>query len=288
MVKKRIAYVSAELNPKDPDPDFDWPVFKKVCEKFPFDLNLVHWDDTSVNWQDFDLAVVRSPWNYSNLREEFVAWAYRAQELTNLQNPAKIIEANTDKLYLIDLAKVVPIIPTTFIKEEKEAEAKIKELLSQNQALAIKPNIGAGAALASRVTNASDATLAIAKILQAGFVAMVQPYLPEVDTIGEVAIVLIGGEISHAVKKVPALTVGGHGDPQELVDVTQEMRDFVQKISSSLSYFDDLLYARVDVVPTQAGLVLMELELTEPTLFLEQCPQGANRLANEILSLLSR
>lgn len=288
MVKKRIAYVSAELNPKDPDPDFDWPVFKKVSEKFPFDLNLVHWDDTSVNWQDFDLAVVRSPWNYSNLREEFVAWAYRAQELTNLQNPAKIIEANTDKLYLIDLAKVVPIIPTTFIKEEKEAEAKIKELLSQNQALAIKPNIGAGAALASRVTNASDATLAIAKILQAGFVAMVQPYLPEVDTIGEVAIVLIGGEISHAVKKVPALTVGGHGDPQESVYVTQEMRDFVQKISSSLSYFDDLLYARVDVVPTQAGLVLMELELTEPTLFLEQCPQGATRLANEILSLLSR
>jgi len=287
LAKKRIAYVSAELNREDPDPDFDWPIFKQVCEDLPLDLRLVNWDDASVDWSEFDLAVVRSPWNYSNQREKFVSWAYRTEQLTNLQNPAKIIEANTDKRYLLELAKVVPIIPTFFIKEGQDATLKINELFTQNQALAVKPSVGAGASLASRVTNPLAAKAAIDRILQAGFVAMVQPYFEEVDTAGEVAVVLVGGEISHAVRKVPALTVGGHGDPQEIVEVTEQMRDFVQKISSQVGNFNELLYARVDVVPTKSGLVLMELEMTEPTLFFEQRPQAAKLLANKVLGLLS-
>ena len=104
---------------------------------------------------------------------------------------------------------------------------------------------------------------------------------------GEVAIVVIDGEISHAVKKIPALTIGGHGDAQAATLVTTEMREFVKKIATLIPNWSDLLYARVDVVPTTQGLVLMELELTEPTLFFEQHPPASQLLAKAILNRLA-
>lgn len=287
MDKKRIAYVSAELNRAEPDPDLDWPIFKSACKDLPLLVDLVHWDDSDVQWDTYQLAIIRSPWNYSKKRKEFVAWAYQVEEKTRLLNPAKIVEANTDKTYLAELAQQISVIPTLFVSPGEVKQDDVAELILQAGALAIKPNIGAGASLAIRVTDTQEALAAILKIHQAGFVAMIQPYLNEVDKNGEVAIVVIGGEISHAVQKVPALTVGGHGDAQALSPITPSMRDFVKKISLLIPNWSDLLYARVDVVPTDRGLFLMELELTEPTLFFEQYPPAARLLAQEILNRLA-
>lgn len=287
MDKKNIAYVTADLNLADPDPDLDWPIFRDACEPFSMNLKSVNWDDPTVNWREFDLAIVRSPWNYSESRAEFVNWAYRVEQQTKLLNPAKTLETNTDKTYLLKLAEQVPVIPTLYRTKEQVNQTELANLLSEKRALAIKPNIGAGASLATRVTEVGDALAAIDKIHQAGFIAMLQPYLDEVDEQGEVAIVTIAGEITHAVKKVPALTVGGHGDAHSRVEVTQEMQSYVNKLKSVIPNWDQLLYARVDVVPTNNGLLLMELELTEPTLFFEQNPIAAQLLANEILGRLS-
>lgn len=287
MDKNKIAYVSAELNRVDPDPDLDWPIFKTACQDLPLLVDLVHWDDPAVDWAKYELVVIRSPWNYSEKRNEFVAWAQRVEAQTKLLNPAAIVKANTDKTYLAELSEQISVIPTLFVPPGQVNQDDIVELILQAGALAIKPNIGAGASLASRVTGTQEALTAISRIHQAGFIAMIQPYLTEVDKNGEVAIVVLGGEISHAVQKVPALTVGGHGDAQAVTEVTQVMRDFVQKISLLIPNWNDLLYARVDVVPTEQGLYLMELELTEPTLFFEQHPAAANRLAQIILDRLA-
>lgn len=287
MDKKRIAYVSAELNRIDPDPDLDWPIFNSACQDLPLLVDLVHWDDAAVDWAKYELVVIRSPWNYSERRNDFVAWAQRVEAQTKLLNPAAIVKANTDKTYLADLSEQISVIPTLFVPPGQVDQDDIVELILQAGALAIKPNIGAGASLASRVTSTQEALAAISRIHQAGFIAMIQPYLTEVDKNGEVAIVVLGGEISHAVQKVPALTVGGHGDAQAETEVTQEMRDFVQKISSLIPNWNELLYARVDVVPTEQGLFLMELELTEPTLFFEQNPAAAKRLAQIVLDRLT-
>src|SRR4051812_19950259 len=62
-----------------------------------------HWDDPAVDWSSFDAAVVRSPWDYIERRDEFVAWAHRTESRTRLFNPASVIEWNTDKTYLRDL-----------------------------------------------------------------------------------------------------------------------------------------------------------------------------------------
>lgn len=282
------AYVSAALNLSDPDPDLDWDIFKQACQKIDLKVEKVYWNDNSVDWSKYDLVVIRSPWDYTSAREEFLTWARQVERQVVLLNNVEIIEKNTDKRYLLELADFVPVIPTLFLEPGQVNKEDLQELIIQAQALAIKPHIGAGASLAGRAESLSEATELIEKIHQAGRLAMVQPYLKEVDSIGEIAIVLIDGEISHAVKKVPALTRGGHGDAKELSAVTDEMRDFVAKLSKGVANWQSLLYARVDVVPTSDGLVLMELELTEPTLFFPQQPSAAEKLANGIYKRLTR
>jgi hypothetical protein len=282
-----IAYISAALNRSDPDPDLDWPIFKAACEKKDLAVELALWNDEAVDWGKYALAVLRSPWDYSEQREKFLDWALQAEKRTKLLNDSKTISENTDKRYLKDLANFVPVIPTIYLSETAVNAGDLQELIYQAKTIAIKPNVGAGASLAGRTHVLDTALRLIANIHEAGHLAMVQPYLDEVDQVGEIAIVIIGGEISHAVKKVPALTRGGHGDAQELVPVTEEYREFISQISKGVSNWNSLLYARVDVVPTISGLILMELELTEPTLFFPQYPPAADKLVNEILKRLS-
>lgn len=282
-----IGYVSAALDSNDPDPDLDWPIFKAACEKVNLAVELVFWNDDSVDWGKFKLAVVRSPWDYPQQREKFLKWASRVEKKTALLNDYKTILENTDKRYLKDLANFVPVIPTNYLSKTSIDIDLLQDLIFQAKSIAIKPNVGAGASLAGRTSDLAGALELIAKIHEAGHLAMVQPYLDDVDRVGEIAIVIIGGEITHAVKKVPALTRGGHGEAEDLVSVTDEHRKFVAQISKALSNWDSLLYARVDVIPTSSGLWLMELELTEPTLFFPQYPLAAEKLTQAILNRLS-
>ena len=71
------------------------------------------WDDASVDWAGARLVAVRSTWDYEHRREEFLAWARRVEEVTRLVNPAAVLEWNTDKRYLLDLAEAgLPVVPT--------------------------------------------------------------------------------------------------------------------------------------------------------------------------------
>jgi glutathione synthase/RimK-type ligase-like ATP-grasp enzyme len=283
----RIAYVSAQLNAADPDPDLDWDLFEAACLDFDFEVEKVFWNDETVNWSDYRLAILRSPWDYTSQRDKFLSWAKSLTGQTTLINDFETIQANTDKRYLIELAKAVPTIETTFIYPNSLKNTDLESLLIKHKNLAIKPHIGAGAILAAKTDSLAGALNQISEIHHAQRIAMVQPYLTEVDTAGEIALVILGGEISHAVKKVPALTRGGHGDAQELVEVTKPLNEFVELISKNVENWHDLLYARIDVVPTAEGLLLMELELTEPTLFFPQFPAAANKLAQLISQRIS-
>lgn len=283
----KVAYVSAPLNQSDPDPDLDWEFFEEASSNFDFKVDKVFWSDSSIQWNEYRLVIIRSPWDYTSQRDKFLEWANAVSAQTQLLNDYQTIEKNTDKRYLTELSKSLSVIPTKFIHPGEVNRAELSQLLLESKAIAVKPNIGAGAVLAGRAESLTAAVELIDKIHQAQRIAMVQPYLSEVDTVGEIAIVILGGEISHAVTKVPALTVGGHGDAQQLIDVTEDMRNFVKQVSQIVENFNDLLYARVDVVPTSSGLMLMELELTEPTLFFPQYPKAAIRMAQLISDRIS-
>jgi len=279
--------VTAEVDFLDPDPDFDLPDTVAALRAAGFDVEAPRWDDDSVDWASFDLVLVRSTWNYAARRDQFVAWAKAVSTHSRLLNPADVIEDNTDKVYLERLiAAGVPVIPTQVLHPGQDIDWT-REPWASAAVIVVKPTVGAGAIGASRNDSRDAAAAAVRAHHAAGNTVLVQPYLNAVDTAGEVAIIVIDGEISHAIKKVPALTVGGHGDPAAAVPITDDLRDVVAQVSAHVPEWDDLLYARVDVVPDGAGgYVLMELELTEPALFFTHDEGSTQRFVDAVVRRL--
>ena len=271
----KIAYVVGNDNPTDPDPDLDIPFATAAANQLDIDLVFANWNDKSISWESFDAAVIRSTWDYVPVREEFLQFAKSVETKTRLFNSYDVMKWNTDKKYLSVLAgKGVPIIPTRFASNIDEALLGISWAFEQASSIAIKPTVGAGARLAGKATTPEEAIEFVKRILEANRTVIIQPYVSSVDDEGEKAIIVINGEVSHVAKKVPALTKGGHGDAAGQLEITNEIREIVKTISNSISEWNDLLFARVDVVRMDEKLVLMELELTEPWLFMQFRPEA--------------
>jgi glutathione synthase/RimK-type ligase-like ATP-grasp enzyme len=275
----KIAYVVGNDDLNDPDPDLDIPFAIKAAEQLEIDLVFANWNDKSIAWESFDAAVIRSAWDYVPVRDEFLQFAKNVETKTKLFNSYDVMRWNTDKKYLSILEnKGVPIIPTKFASNIEDAMPAIRWAFEMAEAIAIKPTVGAGARLAGKATTEAEAIEFVKRIGEAKRTAIIQPYISSVDDEGEKAIIVINGEISHVAKKVPALTKGGHGDAAGQLEITSEIRDIVKTISNAVSEWDDLLFARVDVVRMGEKLVLMELELTEPWLFMQFRPEAGVNL----------
>lgn len=256
-------------------------------------VDAVRWDDPAADWVVYDLVVVRSPWDYVARHEEFVAWA---RSVPRLANPAHVIAWNTDKRYLGDLAEAgVPTIPTVFVTP---GETWTPE---GDGDCVVKPAVSAGSQDTARYPLPAQAEQAVAhveRLTAAGRTAMIQPYLSAVDTEGETAVLCIpdaGGELtfSHGIRKSAMLTAdGGRVDPgSERITPRQpsiaELDLAVRVLAAVPGGTRDLLYARVDMIPGPDGApMLIELELTEPSLFLRTAPGSADRLADAILARL--
>ena len=275
----KIAYVVGNDDPIDPDPDLDIPFAIKAAEQLEIDLVFANWNDKSIAWESFDAAVIRSAWDYVPVRDEFLQFAKDIETRTKLFNSYDVMRWNTDKKYLSNLEnKGVPIIPTKFASNIDEAMPAVSWAFGIAEAIAIKPTVGAGARLAGKATTEAEAIEFVQRILEAKRTVIIQPYISSVDDEGEKAIIVINGEISHVAKKVPALTKGGHGDAAGQLEITSEIRDIVKNFSNAVNEWDDLLFARVDVVRMGEKLVLMELELTEPWLFMQFRPEAGVNL----------
>ncbi|GAA1629127.1 ATP-grasp domain-containing protein [Actinoplanes couchii] len=254
----------------------------------------VRWDDPVAEWAAYDLVVLRSPWDYPGRREEFVTWA---RSVPRLANPADIVVWNTDKRYLGELAEAgVPIIPTEFVGPgETWTPAADGEWV-------VKPTVSAGSRDTGRYQlpgHTEQAVAHVERLTAAGRTAMIQPYLSAVDTEGETAVLCTPdatGELtfSHGIRKSAMLTVPGGGR----VDVGSEQitprqpsiaeLDLAVRVLAAIpGGTKQLLYARVDMIPGPDGApTLIELELTEPSLFLRTAPGSADRLADAILARL--
>jgi hypothetical protein len=262
-----------------PELDEDGPVLLAALAAEGLEPDVRVWDDPAVAWDDYDLVVVRTTWDYWDRHDEFLAWA---RSVPRLANPASVIAWNTDKAYLGRLAEAgVPVVPTTYL-------TSLDGWTPPDEPYVVKPTVSAGAR-DSAAYPAGDPEGAdhVRYLLARGKVAMVQPYLSAVDTDGETAVLVFGGEVSHAARKGPVLSVG-HGIDNSLVsrqDITprdpspEETALADQVLSVVRGWGDELLYARVDMLP---GPVLIELEVTEPSLFLGQSPGAAERFARAV------
>jgi hypothetical protein len=254
------------------------------------------WDDPNIDWTVFDLAVVRSPWDYIHRRAEFLAWANRVPRLAN---PADVLTWNTDKLYLQELtASGVPVVPTVWLQPEQQWTSPT------NGEWVIKPAVS----LASldtgryRMGDSSQRRLAVdhvRRLQQAGRTVMVQPYLAGVDTEGETSLVYVGGAFSHAMRRGPVLDGPDTGidrrfqhdwefDLRERQPTTSQLALAKQVLAAIPGGPERLLYARVDMLPSPNGEpVLIEIELTEPVLFLGHAPGAVDRFAAAIAARIS-
>jgi hypothetical protein len=284
----RVALVTCAALP-DLDPDNRLLADALVARGVPVSIQV--WDDPAVDWSAYRLVVLRAPWDYPPRRDEFVRWAAR---VPHVANPADVVAWNTDKRYLRDLAEVVPVIPTTWI----EPGGPIPPLPDAGTWV-VKPAVGAGAVDTGRYDLPAEADLLagnVKRVLDSGRVVMLQPYLAGVDTAGETALIYLADTdgrlgFSHAARKAAVLTgpdvgVSGLGLPQHITPASPAPAELAlaERVLAAVPGGPDrLLYARVDLVPDDAGApTLIELELTEPSLFLEHAPAAARRLAAAI------
>jgi glutathione synthase/RimK-type ligase-like ATP-grasp enzyme len=275
------------------DLDDDLPPLGAALARRGIAHEVVAWDDRTAAWGRFDLAVVRSVWDYVHRREEFLEWAGRVAARTPLLNPPAILRWSSDKRYLDDLARAgVPVVPTAFAAP-REAMA-----WPEAEEIVVKPAVSAGSIDTERYLAArrDDAAAHVARLHAAGRTAIVQPYVAAVDRAGETAVVHLGGALSHAVRKGPMLVPGREvvgdlflkEDIAPAVATPEEVAVAEAALGAVPGGAGDLLYARVDLVPGPDGAPLViELELLEPSLFLAHVPGAADRLAAAVAARLT-
>ncbi|MEU4403992.1 hypothetical protein AB0F88_05660 [Streptosporangium sp. NPDC023963] len=242
---------------------------------------IVRWDDPEVDWAAFDAVVVRTPWDYVERRAEFLAWAHRTESVTRLLNPAAVLERNTDKTYLRELG--VPSIPTYWAGPGETVDFPVLD------EYVVKPSISAGARDTIRTGDRKEAEAHAARLVAGGRTAMIQPYLDMVETEGETSLLYFGGRFSHAVRRNAMLveSASGPGQGNDHGELRVPEPDQLALAERVLGEFPEVLYARVDLVRLADGSpALIEVELTEPYLFLRYAPGAAASLARALAEAL--
>jgi hypothetical protein len=242
------------------------------------------WDDPGVDWSRFDVVVVRSTWDYTGRRDEFVAWAEGIGD--RLVNSPEIIRWNTDKRYLAELeAAGLPIVPTRFVSPGEEGGWA--DIIPEH--CVVKPTVSAGSRDTARHEDRAAAEAHVRALVESGRVAMVQPYLDEVDEAGETALLYCEGRYSHAIRKGPLLlggaaTVEGLFAPENITP--REPRPIEREVGDAVMaeverrFGGAPLYGRVDLIGSEP--VVLELELTEPSLFFAHDESAPQRFAEAI------
>jgi glutathione synthase/RimK-type ligase-like ATP-grasp enzyme len=249
------------------------------------------WSAPDIDWSRFDAVIIRSTWDYHLMPEQFTAWLRRcAQAGIRLWNKPDVVLRNMDKRYLSALADSgVAVVPTMSLASSQELSLRNVLENSNWKDVVIKPAISAaafGTWRTSLETAETDQTRFAEQLRSRDL--LVQPYFPEIGFRGEWSLVFFGGHYSHAVLKQPAR------------DDFRVQREFggtsvsafpaaalIHDAEFALSAIgQELLYARVDGIEQDGRLILMELEMIEPYLFLSSSSLAAERFAHAILRVL--
>lgn len=282
---RRVALVTAA---QALDLDDDAPVLLAALRRHGIEAQACIWDDDTMDWSAWDLAVLRSTWDYPRRRAAFLRWAAHVDRVAALRNRPAVVAWNSDKRYLLELAdRGIAIVPST-IHAPGEAIA-----LPAAGGFVVKPTVSAGAQDTERYTADEHARARVhaGRLHAQGRDVLVQPYVARVDDDGETAMVYVAGRFSHAIRKGPILagvpeTVGGLFAAEQIDRRTpRECECAAAEAALDAVPFDrdDLLYARVDLVSSDDGRPLvLEVELVEPSLFLRFADGAADRFARAI------
>ena len=241
-----------------------------------------------VDWDAFDATVIRTTWDYHTRPQEYLDWT---RTVPRLFNSLPVIEWNINKSYLRDLeSRGIPIAPTIWI--QTGAQASVADALDQLQTTTgfLKPLVGACASDTLRF-NADEIEQAQSFLDErSNQEMMIQPYLRSVESEGELSAIFVDGEFTHGVQKIPVKgdyrVQDDFGAEDRPYSFTQEEIHSMKTIFNHVPDGDSLLYARVDYLRADDGLLLLnELELIEPSMFLRHSVEAAIKFANAIFNI---
>ena len=287
---RRLAFATAAAHPSIQSDDAH---LAATLEQLGIEPVSCIWNDPAVDWSGFDAVLIRTIWDYFKQHAAFLGWLDRLDRLgIPTINDSRVLRWNSDKRYLLDLARhEVAIIPTRVVGAHELLDTLTA--MSARQVV-IKPTISGGAWHTLR-GNAGDAAFlqAVARLpIELDY--LVQPFVPEVVSAGEWSLLYFEGEFSHAVLKRPAVgdyrVQSEHGGSVEPIEPDAQMLAAAGRALTAVAAmgYGDLAYARIDGVVCDGRFLVMELELLEPSLFLAGQPQAAERFARQLSVRLDR
>lgn len=265
-----------------PEPDPDEKLLLCAVRQAGMSAELLAWDNSKGNPGEFDLCVLRSCWNYYEDPKAFLDWIAAAEAYSMLANPADIIRWNLHKSYLQELEDAgVSIIPTAWFERDESVDLLATMQKHCWNDVVVKPAVSAASFRTRRfrVDQANEGQAFLEALVRERD-TMVQRYMPMVESSGERALVWIDGQLTHAVRKSPRFADGAEQISDALM-VSDQERAIADRALACVD--GELLYARVDVMHDDDGkLLVSEVELMEPSLFLLQCPAALERLVGAI------
>lgn len=258
------------------------------CEAYGMDLHEICWEEDR-NFRQFEATIIGTNWDYWDKRTAFLEKLTAISDQTLLLNPLSIVEWNLDKHYLTRLNEQygIDVIPTIYASSSdlQACEAALEAFNCEQ--IVVKPQIGAGAwrqFIWRRGEVFPEATA------RPPADCLIQPFVQTVQSHGEISVIALGSELSHALVKKPKKgdyrvqsLYGGWETPLE---ISEDLHGEVIRVLNAVQ--DPFLHARVDLLPKEngEGFYLIELEMIEPYLYPEQGPELGHKFARRLTEIL--
>ncbi|MFT4878184.1 MAG: glutathione synthase/RimK-type ligase-like ATP-grasp enzyme [Flavobacteriales bacterium] len=288
---------SRYLNPSNPD----WyaeqiltedRILQKALERKGLSVRRCDWADRSINWSETSVVLFRTTWDYFHRFKEFSVWLEQVSTQTTLINPAELIHWNINKRYFEDLeVRGVNCVETVYIKSSSTQTLRSICEATEWTKWVLKPTVsGAGRHTYLITSEELDAHEELFQSLVSEEEMMIQPFIQSVVDFGELSLMVMNGQYTHAVHKTPKKgdfrVQDDFGGTVKMFEPTQAEIKFAERAVQACT--PKPMYARVDMVKDNAGqLAIAELELIEPELWFRFNEKAADVLAEGIAKKLT-
>jgi hypothetical protein len=262
-------------------------LYAEALERRGFSVVGAPWDGPRAAFDGAAAVVIRSTWGYYRASDAFRDWTEAMAVMSRLFNPIGLVRWNLRKDYVGKLAAASVRVPEThFVACEVDAIDRVFDQTGWSRAV-VKPLTGASGYSVELVARegVADAMSRLAAWARAG--VLVQEFLPEIAE-GELSLIYFDGIFSHAVRKRPRqgeFRVNSRFGATRSAEMPA--RAVTEQGAAVLRTLPELpLYARVDGVVRDGALIVIEVEVLEPGLFLDFDPGSAERFAAATIARL--
>jgi glutathione synthase/RimK-type ligase-like ATP-grasp enzyme len=289
--RKKIAFVTSEA---DPNLIADDRLAFAPLEKLGIDVEPLIWDRPGQKLEGFDAFVFRSCWNYHKKHAQFSDWLNKLGALdTQILNSIEINQWNLSKKYLLDLELCGIAIPeTTFLPAKSFNPNDLDEYLQliNSEKVVVKPAVSLNGDDTFLVDKSDFASMTKkANEINHSRDLLLQQFIPEVQTGGEISLIYFNGQFCHAIRKTAKSGEfrihEEHGGTRESYIPDADDLRFANNVVDQIT--ENLLFCRVDLIKSDNKIYLIELEILDPMLFLGMDPKAPGRFAAAIDEVLS-